>query len=162
GVQVITRLKNGSQVWRAPQVRWVVALGTNDARSSSAYVATYSGTIQKGVNAIGTTTNPILWMDVRTLRGGSYTYFEDQWNQRLTGARIVPIAWSSFVDGHPNPVSLFARDHIHLTGAAYKLRGGLMADAVVAASQPPDTTSTSSSTSSSSSSSSTSSSVAEA
>ena len=162
GVQVVTRLKGGSSVWRAPNVRWVLALGTNDARSSSAYVASDSGTIQKGVNAVGATTNPILWVDVRTFRGGSYTYFEDQWNVRLTGARIVPISWSAFVDGHPNPVSLFARDRIHLTGSAYKLRGNLVADAVAGAAQPPDTTTSTSSSTSSSSSSSSSSSVPEA
>lgn len=150
GVQVITRLKNGSSVWRAPDVRWVVALGTNDARSSSAYVATYSNTIQKGVAAIGSTTNPILWVDVRTFRSGSYTYFENQWNQRLTGSRITPVSWSAFVDGQANPQSLFARDKIHLTGSAYKLRGALVAAAVVTAATPPDTTSSSSSSTSSS------------
>ena len=123
GVQEVARIKSSDPVWRLSTVRWVLALGTNDARGT---ISTYAATIQKGRNAVGTVTVPMYWIDVRTRLGEPNTNYENQWNARLPGPNTVIIGWAAAV---APSASLYINsvDMIHLTAAGEVLRGNLTA-----------------------------------
>ena len=128
GVQEIARIKGTDPVWRLDHVRWVLALGTNDARANT---STYAATIQNGRNAVGASSVPIFWINVRTRLGEPYTNYENQWNTRLPGASTVVINWSAAVQTSPSAY-INNTDLIHLTAAGEVLRAQITVAALAA------------------------------
>lgn len=128
GVQEIARIKATDAVWRLATVRWVLALGTNDARAN---ISSYSATIQKGRDAVGAVTVPLYWIDVRTRLGTPYTNYEDQWNSRLAAAGTVVIGWAAAVAPSP-ALYINNTDLIHLTSAGEDLRAQITRVALAA------------------------------
>jgi hypothetical protein len=128
GVQEVARIKSSAQLWGSSNVRWVLALGTNDDRADT---SAYAATIQKGRNAVGTVTVPMYWIDIRTRLGDPYTNYENQWNARLPGPNTVIIGWAAAVAPSPSRY-INGDDMIHLTAAGEVLRGDTTVAALLA------------------------------
>lgn len=121
-VNVIARIKASDPVWRVPVVRWVLGIGTNDARMTN--MSTYPTTIQAGRTAIGGGYYfPIWFINVRT-RQLFNKPAEDLWNATLQVPGITIIDWAAAAD--PALDTYIGGDYIHLTPAGYTMRGALV------------------------------------
>ncbi|MDO8390667.1 MAG: hypothetical protein Q7V57_09280 [Actinomycetota bacterium] len=132
-VEVIARIKASDPVWQMPTVRWVLAIGTNDARPNN--TSTFAATIQKGRTAVGTSYHPLLWIDLRTRReeiGAGWDAIEDQWNAALVAPRTVVIRWAAEVAPSPESYIIGTPDWTHLTTGGQYLRGQLTLQALIA------------------------------
>lgn len=131
-VEVIARIKASDPVWRMPTVRWVLAIGTNDARPNN--TSTFAATIQKGRTAVGTSSyHPLLWIDLRTRReeiGAGWEAIENQWNAALVAPRTVVIQWAAEVAASPESYIIGTPDWTHLTTGGQYLRGQLTLQAL--------------------------------
>jgi len=121
-VNVIARIKASDPVWRMPVVRWVLGIGTNDARMTN--MSTYPTTIQAGLSAIGGGNFPVWFVNVRT-RQLYNKPAEDRWNSNLHVAGVLIIDWAAAVEATPE-VYISSGDYIHLTPAGYAMRGVLV------------------------------------
>ena len=117
GVQVIARLRAGEAVWKRTDVRWVMALGTNDTRS---YTTRYAGFIKLAMDTIGTTTRPVYWVNVRTLVPTYADVSEPYWNSLLPRTGVVVIDW--WTATKITPEIYFDNDLIHASPLGSALR----------------------------------------
>ena len=125
-VTVIARIKASDPVWRVPELRWVLGIGTNDARMTN--MSTYPTTIQAGLTAIGGGSYyPVWFINVRT-RQLFNKPAEDLWNSTLLAPGITIIDWAAAVD--PALTTYIGGDFIHLTPAGYDMRGALVRQAL--------------------------------
>lgn len=122
GVLVIDRIRKSDPVWRMPVVRWVLAIGTNDARMTN--LSSYPTTIAAGKAAVGASNYPLLWVDVRT-RVDYNRPAEDKWNRDLVAAGVRVVGWAPAVDESP-ATYINDTDKIHLLPAGNVLRGHLV------------------------------------
>jgi hypothetical protein len=138
GVDVIARIKASDPVWQMPIVRWVLAFGTNDVGQG---IPTYAPTIQRGIAAVGVSSYPIFWVDVRTRREkidyGTVTppnwrLMETTWNARLADAGVTIIPWAASVEPDTSTYIISLPDYVHLTPAGEDLRGLLIHQALTA------------------------------
>ncbi len=123
-VNVIARIKASDPWWAKPDVRWVLAIGTNDVRQLDQSAA-YSSTIQVGITAVGTSNFPICWVDVRTRREG-WAPFETQWNTAMHIPGVTVIGWAAAVAATPETYMYGYPDWVHLLSAGNVLRGHLI------------------------------------
>ena len=128
-VNVIARIKASDPWWAKPDVRWVLAIGTNDARMTN--MPSYPTTIQEGIAAVGVSNFPIFWIDVRT-RVLYNLPADDLWNANLHRPGVSVIGWAAAVDLSP-ATYINSTDYIHLLSAGNALRGQLIRLALDAA-----------------------------
>ncbi|HRY10030.1 MAG: hypothetical protein H6526_08320 [Actinobacteria bacterium] len=101
---------------------WVVALGTNDAPSST----TMKRHVRTVLRRAGD--RPVLWVSVwRTPAYGKVNRMLTRLDRR--SAQLSVLRWDLFIKDHPR---LRAGDGVHLTPAGYQVRGRMIADAVKA------------------------------
>lgn len=130
---VIGRIKTSDPVWQLAVVRWVLGIGTNDARPNN--VATWPATIAAGRAAVGTGRYPLYWIDIRTRRDElepGWRALEDAWNSQLLSAGLAVISWSAAVAPSPSTYIIASPDWIHLRPAGDELRGLITAAALAA------------------------------
>lgn len=137
GVEVIGRIRASDPVWSDPSVHWVLAFGTNDVGSST---STYAAAIQRGIAAVGVTSYPIRWVDVRTRRNEDtrnparpdWRFLENTWNAKLVAAGLRIIGWSAATATTPSRYIIALPDYVHLTTTGEVLRGDLIGQSLVA------------------------------
>lgn len=129
GVNATNRLKTVA-FWTAPTVRWVVGIGTNDVGAAGTTAAQRSR-IDGMMSAIGVTTRPVLWINVRTRRG-DYQAAESRFNAALVATpNLRVIDWSAMVA--PSPATyITSYDMVHLTATGIAQRPVLVANTLVA------------------------------
>ena len=132
GVEVIARIKASDPVWQMALVRWVLAFGTNDVSQG---ISTYPATIQRGIAAVGVSSYPIYWVDVRTRRDKidygtatppNWRLMETTWNTRLVEAGVTIVPWAATVAPSTSTYIISLPDYVHLTLAGEDLRGLLI------------------------------------
>jgi len=125
GVQVIARLRAGDAVWRRTDIPWVIALGTNDTRGSA---SRYADLIKLAMDAVGFTTRPVYWVNVRTLVPSYAAELEPYWNSLLPRPGVVVIDWWTATK---TSSSLYiGADLVHTTTTGATLRVQIMTAAL--------------------------------
>jgi len=136
GVEVIARIMASDAAWQTAQIHWVVALGTNDVSSGT---STYAAAIQRAITAIGSTSFPIRWVDVRTRRNEDaqvayidWRYLENTWNSRLSAAGLTVVGWSAATAATPWNYIIALPDYVHLVAPAGEvLRADLVSQSLL-------------------------------
>lgn len=131
GVNATGRLR-ASPFWAAPTVRWLVSIGTNDVGTASTTAAQRTR-IDGMMAAIGLTTRPVLWMNIRTRRS-DYQAVETRFNAAVAATpNLRVIDWSALVA--PNPGAyISSNDLVHLTAYGIAQRPVLLANTLLASS----------------------------
>ena len=125
GIDVIQRIRASAAVWQMDTVRWLVALGTNDVRYTTAGRASEWCALQIAAArwAIGVTARPPEWVNVRSRRAIAQ-YVENVWNDSIAANGFATIDWSGAVA--PWPELFISADLVHPTGYGVELRVRLL------------------------------------
>lgn len=132
-VEVIGRVRASDTVWNSDVVRWVLAIGTNDARPTNR--STWATTIAAGRSAVGAVRSPVHLVDIRTRRDEfdpQWRAVEDEWNALLAGPGNVVVTWSTSVSTQPANYIIAQPDWVHLRPAGNDLRGAIIVAALMA------------------------------
>jgi hypothetical protein len=122
GLDAIARIRSSAAIWQGPEVKVVVALGTNDSGFAKASLADAKSYVDAMVAAIGPTTQPIGWMTVRTKRLAPWPTREDLFNQAIAEAGLQLLPWAAtFQD------TWVHSDLVHLTEEGKAARAALYA-----------------------------------
>jgi lysophospholipase L1-like esterase len=111
----------------------VIALGTNDVGKGAAGTSGYPWLIGAMRASLGTLTVPAVWVEVRTLRGGTVPYpeWEDAWNVAIGAGGFESADWAGFIDSADEPRLFITGDDVHLTPAGADARASLILAALL-------------------------------
>lgn len=123
GVDTAARIRSSDPVWASPSTRWAVALGTNDIAFSGSSAVAAAGFQQQMMAAIGPVTQPVPWVNVGTLLGGSRPASEAAWNGALSGRPVID--WKAQLQP-----SWILSDKVHLTAAGIAARAQIVGNGI--------------------------------